>query len=288
MKKTIINGSKVCFSDLDGTLLNDIKQISNKNIAAIRNWQRNGNCFVISSGRHLADIHKLLTTYDLNLPIIALNGAVIVDADEKVISRHPIIRNLDILREVQEFCEHNHMVYIAYELEDSYARQYDDMINTLLSLASASTTNLTQRIAKSQFYFDQFYLKSHPLRRKYLISKKQEILKFEIFSEDSKKLTEISSACKNKFEVSSSSPRNIEITAKNVNKGRAVQEYLYQHSFIKSYAFGDGQNDLSMFSSVDVAISMNNASATVKEEAKYIISSNNDNGIEISLNKFCS
>ncbi len=82
-EKTLINGPKVCFSDVDGTLLNDTKQISNKNIAAIRNWQRNGNCLVILSGRHLADIHKLLTTYDLNLSIIALNGAVIVDTDER-------------------------------------------------------------------------------------------------------------------------------------------------------------------------------------------------------------
>lgn len=288
MKKILINGPKVCFSDLDGTLLNDTKQISDKNIGAIRNWQRNGNCFVISSGRHLADIHRLMTTYDLNLPIIALNGAIIVDTDGRVVSRHPIIKNLDILRGVQEFCEKNHMIYVVYELKDSYARQYDDAISSLLNLASASTNNLFQRIEKAQFYFDQFYLKSQPLRRKYLIDKKQEILKLEIFSENSKKLMKISNVCKNKFEVSSSSPRNIEITAKDVNKGRAVQEYLYQNSFIKSYAFGDSQNDLSMFSSVDVAISMNNASATVKEEAKYIISSNNDNGIEISLNKFCS
>ena len=48
-------------------------------------------------------------------------------------------------------------------------------------------------------------------------------------------------------------------------------------------AFGDGQNDLSMFKSVGYAIAMENASDEVKKYANFITKSNIEDGVAYAL-----
>ena len=49
---------------------------------------------------------------------------------------------------------------------------------------------------------------------------------------------------------------------------------------------GDGRNDIPMFNGVGVSVAMENAVDEVKENADYITSSNNDNGVARAINKF--
>ena len=75
--------TKILFTDLDGTLLNDQKQISEGNLAAIRQALDLGHKVVISTGRALASAKKQAETLGLTMPgcyIIAFNGACIYDS----------------------------------------------------------------------------------------------------------------------------------------------------------------------------------------------------------------
>ena len=68
-----LNGQykKIFFSDLDGTLLNDKKEITPKTYKAIQDWMDNGNILVLSSGRPLMSVSlfiRICISSDLTVP----------------------------------------------------------------------------------------------------------------------------------------------------------------------------------------------------------------------------
>ena len=78
--------TKILFTDLDGTLLNDQKQISKGNLTAIHKALDCGHKIVISTGRALISARKQAETLGLTMPgcyIIAFNGACIYDIHAK-------------------------------------------------------------------------------------------------------------------------------------------------------------------------------------------------------------
>ena len=54
----------------------------------------------------------------------------------------------------------------------------------------------------------------------------------------------------------------------------------------EAMAFGDGENDLTMFACVGTGVAMGNASHTVKSEADYVTTPVDENGITAALNYF--
>lgn len=81
---------------------------------------------------------------------------------------------------------------------------------------------------------------------------------------------------------------NMEINAKDVNKGAALIR-LGQLLNIKReeiMAFGDGLNDIMMLKEVGFGIAMDNASDMVKEAADHITLSNNEDGVARAIEEF--
>lgn len=82
------------------------------------------------------------------------------------------------------------------------------------------------------------------------------------------------------------SPYSIDVTPTGMDKGAGIQHLLQLLELnVPTYAFGDGLNDLSMFSAVDTAIAMENGRAETKQAADYITQSNDDQGIPQALKK---
>ena len=69
---------KIAASDFDGTLNDKDTGISPENVAAIKEWQSEGNKFGLVTGRNL-ELTKLgLEGYDIKLDFyVGLNGAVV-------------------------------------------------------------------------------------------------------------------------------------------------------------------------------------------------------------------
>ena len=68
---------KLFVADMDGTLLNDHKELSNKDIQAIKKLQDAGIKFAVATGRHDSMIKSYLKHLDLQVPVISCNGAVV-------------------------------------------------------------------------------------------------------------------------------------------------------------------------------------------------------------------
>lgn len=83
------------------------------------------------------------------------------------------------------------------------------------------------------------------------------------------------------------SPYSIDVTPTGLDKGAGIRHLLQLLQLTApTYAFGDGLNDLSMFSAVDTAIAMENGRAETKQAADYITLSNDQKGIPYALHHF--
>ncbi len=74
---------KLIAFDLDGTILNNDKKISDRSIAALRQASEIGIHIVPATGRSYSEIPQKIREQLFIRYVIALNGAEIYDADEK-------------------------------------------------------------------------------------------------------------------------------------------------------------------------------------------------------------
>jgi Cof subfamily protein (haloacid dehalogenase superfamily) len=68
-------------SDLDGTLYNRARQVSEPNRAAIRRFTAAGGRFTVATGRAIQAFAQPRTEIPLNAPVILANGALVYDYD---------------------------------------------------------------------------------------------------------------------------------------------------------------------------------------------------------------
>lgn len=90
-----------------------------------------------------------------------------------------------------------------------------------------------------------------------------------------------------RFEIFRTCPRQLEILPKGYSKGHTLKRLMDMKGWNRDEvaAFGDGENDVSMFEEVDASFAMGNARDFIKEYAKYETASNADNGIVKGLER---
>lgn len=78
-----------------------------------------------------------------------------------------------------------------------------------------------------------------------------------------------------------------DITSATISKGKAVHmicQYLNLDEK-EIITIGDGENDISMFNTTPNSVAMGNALEYIKKQAKYITSSNDEDGVAKVLEK---
>ena len=77
----------IIVSDIDGTFLGKGSRMVDRNLEAIRYFQREGGCFTIATGREIMNIPSVIPCIAeiCNIPVIACNGACIWDAAQNII-----------------------------------------------------------------------------------------------------------------------------------------------------------------------------------------------------------
>lgn len=85
--------------------------------------------------------------------------------------------------------------------------------------------------------------------------------------------------------VQQSDKEHLEITSDVAEKAFGVAYIVEQKSLKKSEtaAFGDGQNDLSMFDEVGLAVAMGNAPLNVRQAGDYVTKTNQENGVAYGI-----
>ena len=107
---------KILFTDLDGTLLDDKKNVSNDDLAAINEMLEAGHRLVIATGRPLYSakvVAKELDLYRGGIYLAASNGGVIFDCGkEEIISACSV--DFDTVRQLFEAAAKAHLHIQTY------------------------------------------------------------------------------------------------------------------------------------------------------------------------------
>lgn len=268
--------SKILFLDLDGTLLNDQKDCTEKNRRAMERAIARGHRLVITSGRPLKS--ALLQAERLGLAgegcyVIAYNGAVLYDCSH----RKEIFRKALPLEAVYRiFDEANRRrVHIqTYRGENVIVEPGNDneTVRRYCSLAGMSF-QVVEDIRRA--------LAEPPVKA--LLIDFQDRNSIEAMKQW------ICAQMQGSVDCCFSSQSYLEVVPAGVNKGCAVTTLCQKLGIAvrNAVAVGDEANDISMLQAAGVGVAMQNAAPEVKAAADYITErDNNQDGIEEVIERF--
>lgn len=268
---------KLICVDMDGTVLDDDKKISEENISAMKRASEAGVKIAICTGRLFASALAYSDMLGIKAPLIASNGGYIREKDNDNVIYECYLKNEDAKD-----------IYTIVEKYD--VTMFFNTYNTVISNKKFEE-NYTYNKFNEELPEEKRVKLLQPNSMEEFLSKNTgEILKCICVEKDIDKLTllrhEIDKL--NRFDVVSSNKFNFEVMPKGVTKGRAVEMLanFYGISREEIICIGDNENDLSMIEYAGLGIAMGNAEDKVKLVAGYVTDTNNNSGVAKAINKF--
>lgn len=272
---------KAIFIDLDGTLLNNFKRISQTSVKAIKAAQKRGVLVVINSGRTPYEIERILRKSSLYLPYVALNGAYIRIMTEKktIYKKHLGYGLCKEMFRISEKYKNNSFWYTA---RYSYAHQ-------LQRFSWLPKYSVLQYLYEHAMLLSRRFIRSNHLKGK-LLAGSIDVYKCGFMSADKRKLAAIRKEIDElgRFETAVTAPVFLECNLKGVTKGRGLKrmtEY-YNMSAKEAIAIGDSENDIPMLQAAGLGIAMENASDKVKQVAGLLADTNVRNGVAKVIHQY--
>ncbi len=271
---------KIVFIDIDGTLVNDEKQIPKENIETIKKLKTKGIEVVLASGRPYHSIEKYSNIAGAMPYIIGSNGGVVVNyKEDKLLYNANIDKPLAL--EILKFVKANNL-FTAITLSGNLVLE-----NEMYSLTKENRDELI--VVNSL--------------EEYLKNTNESIIKFSIMSDNKEDLQIAREKLINKFNITitnvdtfvipnkyrkaGKNPYVMDVMKEYVNKGEAIKKlckYLNLNTQ-EAIIFGDGLNDIEMFELDAYKVAMKNAKDKIKEMADFVTISNNEAGVAYKLNK---
>lgn len=251
--------------DLDGSLLNEKKEIGTNNLEALQEAIIQGCNVTLASGRS----HELMIPFAKQLgltgKIICCNGAYQYCLKEKKIINTQAFDSIN-LNYLFEALESKSLYYTLYCSNGIYATEESPHTQGIRKQFNALTVDSDITILS-----DLNKLKEQC----------GDIYKVLASSPEKKVLHELKSLLDDRFQTERSHPNKLDINHKDVNKGRSVEQWLTNNSLNpkNAVAFGDADNDLEMFKVVGEPVAMLNASPKARGMANTIITRNDGCGI---------
>ncbi|NMM65565.1 HAD family phosphatase [Clostridium sp. P21] len=260
---------KIIASDMDGTLLDDNKNISNYNLTMINKAISLGVKFVIASGRVPASLKFYQESIGKNQPMICANGAIVLDHNKTIIYSNPISKNnlikiIDILRKEK----------------DTYFHFYDGDVfcSEQFNFTGKNFYDFNRKVDK-KYRMEIRLIKD---AKDYILKSNSNIDKIVVMDNDLDYLNYLRDKVNNLngIETTKSEINNIEVLCNGTSKGNAL-ELLAKHYEIpidQCIAVGNDENDISMINAAGMGISMSNGRDCLKHCANYITNKDNNNG----------
>lgn len=268
---------KMIAIDLDGTLLNSNKEISQENKKYIKYAMEKGIKVLICSGRIYTGAKVFAEQLSVEGPMVVCNGAMIRDVKtgetyySNMLSKEDCIKVVDLLHK-EGIYFHTYIDDIMYAEKLDYAALYYMIKSKDLS----SDFRIDVKVVES---VKDIVVKSseNPAKIVVMSSKLEELLRVRKFVED------IST-----IEVVSSNYDNFEVLNRGVSKGKALEIISRKFSIKREeiIAIGDNENDCSMLEYAGLSIAMGNAEDKVKNICDFVVPSNDEDGVAYAIKKF--
>ena len=271
---------KILCLDIDGTLFNSQKNISEKTKEGLINFQKQGNRIILASGRPTQGIMHI--AYELEMEayhglLISYNGSQVYDLTTKEVVFNQAI-SIEDSKKVIHHCKQFDQLHIMVDYEDSFYVEdvYDCMIQK-----DGKPFNIIQYEARE----GHMLLKEVWDLEDFVYFPTNKILTTADPSYLQKHYQEISKPFKENLNSMFTADFYYEFTAKGIDKAKALSfiQEKYDLDSKDMIAFGDGQNDQTMLQFAGIGIAMENAVESLKEVADLITKSCDDDGIIYAL-----
>ena len=265
--------------DLDGTLLNNKKQVNWLDEDRIKKAMQKGVIIVPITGRPKKGIPESIEKLFHSSYVITSNGAVTTDVQ--------LQKNIDSAY-IHSKTALNIVELIQLQKEKINVEIFADGIG-YVQKKQLDVIKELYRGTHLESYFNISRIPVNDINR-LIIGRNDDIAEISIMTE--------SIAIKNKIKkrlvgfddikISSSVQTDLEINAKNAGKGMALLRLAKRLGIRNSQimACGDSGNDIEMLQSVGISVAMSNATEEVKKIANYITLSNEENGVADMIDKF--
>lgn len=272
-----MNEIKMICLDLDGTLLNSQKQISERNLQALRECAARGIEIVPTTGRIMDGIPLQIKELPGVRYGITTNGAAIVNFVEgKVLDK----REIDYEKAIEL------LTFIA-----QYPIMYDPYINGRGITEGRFLENMeTYGIPKEIQELIRTTRDVVPNIIEYVKEHRCSVEKINLFFREPevKKQMREKLAKFSDIIITSAMPCNLEINHPEATKGQAIVRLASLLGLEKNetMAFGDGENDFSMMEEAGIGVAMANGMEGLKAAADYVTVSNDEDGVWAAINYF--
>ncbi|NDO46934.1 Cof-type HAD-IIB family hydrolase [Clostridium sp. MD294] len=263
---------KMIVLDLDGTLVNSEKKISEKNKKALQKAIQKGVKVVLASGRPVKGVLPKAIELELdknNGYILAFNGGRIINVTTK-----QCVFEADLpeghLQKVYELSRKFDIGLMTYEGNDKLVTEDD---NEYIQL-ELRVNQLERVTPKSIIEYVTF-----PVAKYLLAGNPENVEKAEIVFKQ---------ALSKQLNIFRSDPFFLEVLPLGIDKAYGLEKLIKILGISKEevIACGDGYNDITMLQFAGLGVAMENATEQTKAAADYITLSNDEDGIAAVIEKF--
>jgi hypothetical protein len=261
--------------DLDGTLLDDRKQLPAENREALQEADRRGILVSIASGRMVSSIEPIERQLGIDCLLIAYNGAMVMGQSRK---GRPVLVHRPIPAEIAEF-------FIRFSREQDYLLNYyhEDRLYAeagpqsrpfmeLYSSRTGAAYNLVDSLEKA-------FAGVCPTKLMLLTERRER----DRLHED------LGSRFAGRAFITKSEPEYLEIMAAGVDKGSAFS-LIANHYGIPAdeiMAVGDAENDVGMLQAAGLGVALANSAPDARAAADVITErTNNQAGVAEAVRRW--
>lgn len=254
-------------TDLDGTLLDSTPKTSEYTNSTINSLINAGAVITYATARSLVTTKLVTNGLTFEYPLVVHNGTFIVDKDGNILSKNIFDKNdaVEILNTILSV-ELSPVVFSLIDGKQKFSYLKDRLNKETKAFIDARNTDPRNRPANSP---DELF--------------DGELYYFTLIGDENKTST-LYEMYKERFQCyyqkdMYSGDYWLEITPKSATKANAVKQLARLLNCDRIVAFGDGINDIEMFSIADECYAVENAVDKLKELSTDVIRSNTEDGV---------
>lgn len=258
--------------DIDGTLTNSSKKISQKTLEAILAIQERGHTVVLASGRPTPGILSLAK----ELKLSSYNGFILSYNGGKIIN-----------------CSTNEIIYQKLLAKELIPSLYQAAIEHNVGIMSYENNCIIAGTPIDKYIEIEARINNIPIKK---VDNFIDYMNFDvnkcIMTAEGKYLEKIEPIIRERYKdtlnIYRSEPYFLEIMPKDIDKAYSLGKLLNHLGLSKEQMIscGDGYNDLTMIEYAGMGVAMANARDVVKNAANFITLSNDEDGVAHVIHEF--
>ncbi|MBO3340120.1 HAD family hydrolase [Clostridium perfringens] len=269
---------KMICIDMDGTLLNSKKVVSEENRIALKKAYEKGVHIIICTGRNPKNAIYFSEFLGVNCAVIANNGAWVIDEDKEVIISKDVLDENQCM-DIMSICKEYKGVPSFHSRDSVYwPSRFRKYLCDII---------LNKKIPEKYRVKNIYVKEKEEWREVFKSNNTGKCIIIELNTSKLKKIRE-NLIKKGNYEITQSGRYALEVNNKGVSKGRAVKALAEEYKIKREeiICIGDNENDLSMITYAGLGVAMGNAIDSLKEKADYITESSDKNGVAKVIYEF--